>query len=155
MNNIKEVSYKNSNIIIAQIYNQTFGFFVNSITEINNLPPLTLVPMCPDYIAGIFNLQGSVVTVLDLKKYLKFEPNDNQAPKMQIIFECNQNYYSIIINEIIEIIEKNHTLVDLPENIQTHLTDIANGVYKWHDNNIVVIDVEKLVISLQSKAVLQ
>ena len=38
------------------------------VQEINKLMNMTRVPQAPDYVTGILNLRGQIVTVIDLGK---------------------------------------------------------------------------------------
>ena len=46
------------------------GMDILNVQEINKLMEMTKVPQAPDYVTGILNLRGQIVTVVDLGKKL-------------------------------------------------------------------------------------
>lgn len=49
---------------------QLFGIDILMIREINKQLDLTVVPHAPDFICGLVNLRGQIVTIIDLKNRL-------------------------------------------------------------------------------------
>ena len=45
---------------------QTFGIDVRIIREINRILDITPLPFSADYVRGLINLRGQIVTILDL-----------------------------------------------------------------------------------------
>ncbi|MEJ2656156.1 MAG: chemotaxis protein CheW, partial [Desulfobacterales bacterium] len=46
------------------------GMDILKVQEINKLIEMTRVPQAPEYVLGILNLRGEIVTVIDLGKKL-------------------------------------------------------------------------------------
>lgn len=53
-----------------QLDDQLFGIDIRQVREINRHLDLTPVPLAPDYVRGLVNLRGQIITILDLKKRL-------------------------------------------------------------------------------------
>ncbi|MDX2083890.1 MAG: chemotaxis protein CheW [Candidatus Melainabacteria bacterium] len=49
---------------------QLFGIDICQVREINRHLHLTPVPLAPNYVRGLVNLRGQIITVLDLKERL-------------------------------------------------------------------------------------
>ena len=47
---------------------ETFGVPIGLVHEIVRVPEITAVPDSPDYVEGVINLRGKIVSVLDLRK---------------------------------------------------------------------------------------
>jgi len=63
----------NSVFTTFQLDEQLFGIDIRFIREINKQLELSPVPHAPDYVCGLINLRGQIVTVIDLKRRLGFE----------------------------------------------------------------------------------
>jgi purine-binding chemotaxis protein CheW len=57
-------------IVGFQIGRETYGVPITSLHEIVRVPEITAVPGAPDYMEGVINLRGKIVSVLDLRKRL-------------------------------------------------------------------------------------
>ncbi len=55
-------------IVGFQVGRETYGVPITSLHEIVRVPEITAVPDAPDYMEGVINLRGKIVSVLDLRK---------------------------------------------------------------------------------------
>ena len=70
---IEDDAMNETNDISSQQYvtfslgEELFGVEVTRTKEILSLTPVTKVPQTPDYLLGVINLRGQVVTVVDMR----------------------------------------------------------------------------------------
>ena len=57
-------------IVGFQVGRETYGVPITSLHEIVRVPEITAVPDAPDYVEGVINLRGKIVSVIDLRKRL-------------------------------------------------------------------------------------
>jgi len=57
-------------IVGFQVGRETYGVHITSLHEIVRVPEITAVPDAPDYVEGVINLRGKIVSVIDLRKRL-------------------------------------------------------------------------------------
>ena len=57
-------------IVGFKVGRETYGVPITSLREIVRVPEITAVPDAPDYVEGVINLRGKIVSVLDLRKRL-------------------------------------------------------------------------------------
>src|SRR5208282_6662708 len=55
-------------IVGFQVGRETYGVPITSLQEIVRVPEITAVPDAPDYLEGVINLRGKIVSVMDLRK---------------------------------------------------------------------------------------
>ena len=55
-------------IVGFQVGRETYGVPISALHEIVRVPEITAVPDAPDYIEGVINLRGKIVSVIDLRK---------------------------------------------------------------------------------------
>src|SRR5690242_16642573 len=55
-------------IVGFQVGRETYGVPIKSLHEIVRVPEITSVPDAPDYMEGVINLRGKIVSVIDLRK---------------------------------------------------------------------------------------
>lgn len=80
-----------------------FGISILLVREINQNLDITRVSKVPDYIKGVLNLRGQVVTVMDLAKRLDFDDVEDSDQANCIVLKT--------LNEL----ESNETSVDLED----------------------------------------
>src|SRR5436305_11840086 len=59
---------KDLHLVGFKIGKETFGVPIGLVHEIVRVPEITAVPDAPDYIEGVINLRGKIVSVIDLRK---------------------------------------------------------------------------------------
>jgi len=84
-------------ILEFTVGNTNFGINVAKIVEILKYEPVTHVPNAHFAIEGIFKPRESVITVIDLAKYMSIPPSADPSKDNFII----TNFNKIIINFII------------------------------------------------------
>ncbi|MBR1562855.1 MAG: chemotaxis protein CheW [Ruminococcus sp.] len=47
-----------------------YAFKITDVTDIIEIPEITVIPCTPDYMPGVINLRGKVVPIIDLRKKL-------------------------------------------------------------------------------------
>ena len=55
-------------IVGFQVGRETYGVPITALHEIVRVPEITAVPDAPDYMEGVINLRGKIVSVIDLRK---------------------------------------------------------------------------------------
>ena len=57
-----------THIVGFRVGRETYGVPITSLHEIVRVPEITAVPDAPDYLEGVINLRGKIVSVVDLRK---------------------------------------------------------------------------------------
>src|SRR5258708_15840155 len=55
-------------IVGFRVGREIYGVPITSLHEIVRVPEITAVPDAPDYLEGVINLRGKIVSVMDLRK---------------------------------------------------------------------------------------
>lgn len=73
-----------------QLDEQLFGIDIRFVREINKQLELSPVPHAPDYVCGLINLRGQIVTVVDLKRRLGLEDTCLTSDTHNLIIKTDQ-----------------------------------------------------------------
>lgn len=60
--------------VIFQLGGERYGAGIDCVQEIIKPRSITEIPHSPDYLAGVINLRGRIVPVVDLRRKLRMEP---------------------------------------------------------------------------------
>jgi purine-binding chemotaxis protein CheW len=83
----KRVRKRGIPVITFRMGEDLFGFHITSVKEVVRHLPLTRIPRAPDYMPGIINLRGGVVTVVDLAMRFGLPPVADPAEAFVIVVE--------------------------------------------------------------------
>lgn len=129
---------------------QVYGLEILDIKELIAYGEVTEIPMTPDFIAGVINIRGSVVPVIDLKLRFSGEATTIAKRTSIIILEIRNDDLRIevgvivdLINEVLDIrssdIEPSPTMGDqIP-------TNFISGMAKVDDKLLILLDIENVL----------
>lgn len=134
---------------------EVFGFDVEQVKEILEFLRPVKVPLTPDYLAGVINLRGTIIPVINLKS--KFEMILTDAGKEEIIIVVDMNIdgedltYGILVDSVKEVMDLRSSQIEEPPKIGAkYKASLLKGIGKSEDNIIMLLDVEKIVNSINS-----
>lgn len=134
--------------ITFNLSEKTYAILTEKIIEIVQLPALILPEKAPGYIAGLLNLRGSIVSVIDLSVILGFYRKIYSAESQVIILNVNNKKIGIIIDSVRDIIRFEKKLLEpLP---YTSKEQIVSGIYKDNNKLIAFLDLDKIVKNIDN-----
>lgn len=112
---------------------EAFALSLSQVVEIIEVTEITRVPETPDYIAGILNLRGHVVPVLDVRRRFRKPYRADVKPRCIIIANIEDHPLGLLVDNVID-------LIDIaPENIQ-ETPQVGNSYIHVYIKNIGITD---------------
>lgn len=122
------------------------GMDILKVQEINKLMQMTKVPQAPDYVLGILNLRGQIVTILDLGKKLGLGETDISQDPRNIIVNSAGGHVGLLVRRISDVVSADMEKRErAPANMSGIQGEYFTGVYKTNDNLIGILDVDKVL----------
>lgn len=127
-----------------------FGIEITKVKEINRNVEFMPVPEAPPDVAGLFNMRGQIVTLLDLTRILRGKCCEEKQRTACIILKTtpdNPDYAGFIIDKPKDVISiKEEWCESVPANIDDIESEYLKEIVKLEDELIMVIDPEKILI---------
>jgi purine-binding chemotaxis protein CheW len=126
---------------------QLFGVPIARVQEVFRPGRITRVPLAGTQIAGVLNLRGRIVTVIDMRSRLGLKASDEGGePAMAIGIESRGESFGLLVDTLGEVLK----LADgereaNPVNLDRKLARVAAGVYRLEGELMVVLDVERVL----------
>ena len=122
------------------------GMDILKVQEINKLIEMTSVPQAPEYVLGILNLRGEIITIVDLGKKLGLKSTEMSHKTRNIIVNSNGEHIGLMVEQISDVIQAEWEKVEAPPaNIGGVQGRYFIGVFKTEDRLIGILDVEKVL----------
>jgi purine-binding chemotaxis protein CheW len=135
-----------SSYVTFSLSDETYAIDVLQVQEVLKLPEIAPVPGVPDYILGIINLRGDVVTVIDARRRMSLpdrEPDD--ASRIVIIDVDNQNV-GILVDSVAEVVQIAPDAVARAPAVGNDQTSrFILGVTSTEEGLTILIDLNKLL----------
>ncbi len=123
------------------------GVDISNVQEINNNLNLTRVPLAPDYVLGIMNLRGKIVTVVDQSIKLGFEPSEMGKKSRIIIVRSNDEHIGLLVDSVTEVVTaEKGSITEPPSNIRGIQGKYFTGIIQTGDNELLaILDVDAML----------
>lgn len=135
-----------SSYVTFSLADETYAIDVLQVQEVLKLTEIAPVPGVPNYILGIINLRGDVVTVIDARRRMGLperEPDD--ASRIVIIDIDNQNV-GIMVDAVAEVVQIPPESVDpAPAVGNDQSSRFILGVTSSEEGLTILISLEKLL----------
>ena len=133
-------------IVGFQVGRETYGVPITSLHEIVRVPEITAVPDAPDYMEGVINLRGKIVSVIDLRKRFG-EKNVKSGKRNRIlVVEHNARLSGLIVDSASEVLKIPAADIETsPTAFPEGGLNCVTGLGKYKGRLIVLLDTGKLL----------
>jgi len=133
-------------IVGFQVGRETYGVPITSLHEIVRVPEITAVPDAPDYMEGVINLRGKIVSVIDLRKRLGEKKVTSSRRNRILVVEHNGRLSGLIVDSASEVLKISASDVEAsPTSLEQGSTQCVTGLGKYKGRLIVLLDMKKLL----------
>ena len=132
--------------VTAMIGGQLFGLPISRVQDVFVPERLTRVPLAGPDIAGLLNLRGRIVTVIDMRRRLDLPAQQGAGRPMAVGIEYNSESYGLLIDTFGVVIKvADDTREDNPVNLDARLARVSAGVHRLDGRLLVILDVERVL----------
>jgi purine-binding chemotaxis protein CheW len=132
--------------VTAIIGNQLFGLPILRVQDVFMPERVTRVPLAPAEIAGVLNMRGRIVTLIDLRRRLGLPPRTQAGEVMAIGVESRGESYGLLIDAIGEVLKLDAAAREAnPVNLDSELARVSAGIYRLDGQLLMVLDVDRVL----------
>ena len=122
------------------------GIDILNIQEINKHFEVTTVPQAADYVVGVLNLRGRIVTILDLGKKLGLSQIEEDKNNRNIIVRSQDEHIGLMVDSISDVVTADTDRIESsPSNINGLKGKFFQGVLKTETSLIGILDIEEVL----------
>ncbi len=135
-------------LVIFQLGEEEFGLDIMQVEEIIRIPDITRIPHSPDYVKGVINLRGKIITVVNLDTRFGMEQKVHDDNSRIIVAEVDENVVGIVVDSVSEVLRLPlSTLEPVPEMISGKINaNYLKSVGKLEDRMLILLDITKVVM---------
>ncbi len=127
---------------------EEYAIDILKVQEIRGYDTVTKIANSPEFIKGVINLRGTIVPIVDLR--IKFHVGEvTYTPfTVVIILNIGERILGIVVDSVSDVIMlRNDQIRPAPEFSSTLGTKYILGLGTLDDRMLIVIDIEKLMLS--------
>ncbi|HEY1263855.1 MAG TPA: chemotaxis protein CheW [Terriglobales bacterium] len=132
-------------IVGFQVGRETYGVAITSLQEIVRVPEITAVPDAPDYMEGVINLRGKIVSVIDLRKRFGGQQVTLAKRNRILVVEHKGKLCGLIVDSATEVLKIPASDVEPSTEVFHEGLNSVTGLGKYQGRLIVLLDMAKLL----------
>jgi purine-binding chemotaxis protein CheW len=122
------------------------GINILSVQEINTLTQVTPVPLAPEYVKGILNLRGQIITVMDVGKRLGLPSHCETKHQRNIVVCCKNEFIGLLVDSIGDMFRTERKNIEKPPaNVVGLQGQFFEGVLKTDKQLISILNLTALL----------
>ena len=137
-------------LITFNLNNENYGIEVSQVREILRINQNFPVPGAPDYVLGITNIRGNVVTIVDARMRFNLPIVEYTDCARMIVIESYGETVAIVVDSVADVIDVPESSIDV--NLKVNLSGDSryiSGVVTNADGLIIILNVEKFITEEQ------
>ena len=96
---------KSSKFLTFNLADQLYGVPIECVREINGVLEVTPVPHTPTFVAGVVNLRGKVIPVINLRLKLGFHKAELTRESCIVVTEVETGQVGIIVDSVSSVVD--------------------------------------------------
>ena len=132
--------------VTFQLENETYGINVMQVQEVLRYTEIAPVPGAPEYVLGIINLRGNVVTVIDTRSRFGLPSGDVSENSRIVIIEAEKQVIGIMVDSVAEVVYLRSSEIDAAPAVGTEESaKFIQGVSNRDGQLLILFDLNKLL----------
>lgn len=137
-------------LITFHLGDQSFGLDIMAIREIRAWTPATRLPHVPSYVAGVVNLRGTVLPVMDLAARLGWNPASPTERHVIIVVEIAGQLRGLIVDAVSDIVTvQGEEIQPPPSTGDEAVIPYLEGLVALDDRMVMILDLPGLTGDIQ------
>jgi purine-binding chemotaxis protein CheW len=132
--------------VTFRLAGETYGINVMQVQEVLRYTEIAPVPGAPEYVLGIINLRGNVVTVIDTRNRFGLESGEMTDNTRIVIIETEGHVIGVLVDSVAEVVYLRQSEIETAPNVgNDESAKFIQGVCHKNDELLILIELNKLL----------
>lgn len=131
-------------VLIFRLADNRYAVDISRVREIIPYTQATRVPRSPEYVEGVINLRGHIVTVLHLAKRFGVGTADDEYAHI-IVMDQADEVVGLLVNAVVEVKKISADQVEELPVSDTAASEALEGIAKIEDQLVILLNLDKLL----------
>ena len=132
--------------VTFKLAGETYGVNVMQVQEVLRYTEIAPVPGAPNYVLGIVNLRGNVVTVIDARFRFGLDEGEVTDNTRIVILEADKHVIGILVDSVAEVVYLRLSEIETAPNVgNEESARFIQGVCHKNNELLILIELDKLL----------
>ncbi len=119
---------------------------IDEVQEIKRVVQITRVRRAPEFVRGVVNLRGQIVTLIDLRRKLNYDScNVNENSRMVVVKRENEQVGLLVDTIEDAVVARSEEILKPPSNIKGAEGSFFLGVFRTDEELVAILDCEAIL----------
>lgn len=124
----------------------TCALSIRDIQEINKHLEITCVANAPDYIRGISNLRGSIITVIDMRIKFGMDRKEFDSGTRIVVIKSQDELIGLLVDKMLDVqIADTDNFEPTPSNVSGVAGGFFTSIYKMDNKLAAILNTDKIL----------
>lgn len=116
------------------------------VLHLESFEAATHVPGAPPYVAGLIQVRGRVVPVVDLRKRFGLPPTDRALDHRVVVVQLGARVVGLLVDRARDVIQLDEaSFQDAPELVKQQASGFVTGVVSVRDRLFLIVDIPRVI----------
>ena len=140
--------------LVFTLGSEEYGIEILKVQEIRGYDRVTRIANSPDFIAGITNLRGVIVPIIDLRIKFQLDSAEINDQTVTIVLNLLDRVVGIVVDGVSDVLSLSaEQIKPAPDFTATLSTQYLLGLGSLDDRMLILVDIEKLLKSEEMEIV--
>jgi purine-binding chemotaxis protein CheW len=130
-------------VLVFTVNGHEHALPVEDVVEVVRLVAVTPLPEAPAWVAGVINMRGRVIPVIDLRTRLGLPPREPDLSTPIIVVGGSEPAAGLVADAAVEVLALPSAVVESPHRVPTPVPAVS-GVARHGDRLILLLDSKRL-----------
>ena len=141
-------------LVCFRIGKETYGVDISTVREIVRVEEITRVPGTPEFVLGVVNLRGRILSVVDLGHRLGLAPSTVTTSSRILVTQLDGVSVGFLVDAATEVAKIAAEQVEPPPTFTGSVdVEYLEGVAKWGEELIIILNPSQILGSSQAAVV--
>ena len=132
--------------VTFRLDDETYGINVMQIQEVLRYTEIAPVPGAPDYVLGIINLRGNVVTVIDTRRRFGLADAEVTDATRIVVMESSSQVMGILVDSVAEVVYLKANEIETAPNVgNEESAKFIQGVCNKNGELLILVELDKMM----------
>jgi len=125
---------------------ESYGVRVTEIKEVLRVSRFTRVPNTPDFIVGVMNLRGEIISIIDLKYFLGLGGREITRESMIVVTDVRGALVGVLVDGVRDALDIEESAIQLPlGTVKKEVAEYTKGEVQVGEAILSLIDFGKIL----------
>lgn len=139
------VSGERQQLVCFKLADEEYAIKITDIQEVIRVQRITPLPQMPEFVLGVINLRGYVISVFDLRKKLHLPAKGFDNKTKIVVAKIDERMFSMIVDEILENVTLEQNQIDPAPTVKMKINrECVLGLGELEGRMITILNLEKI-----------